>query len=296
MIGPVTRLIALIALVLQFLWPRYLFFQVAGKGVSGFTLIAVALLASALASFAIRHRFRQNVLAGLMRGKLLVGAFVGLWLWRLFCDLAVGAGGQAAFGTFLDFIYLGSWFISGVIIFADGRLRSALPYAIFFSVILATFFGLLEYQMGTPIARLLGLGNMSLELNQFTMDLNRGGMMRVRSLFTHPIVYGQFMGAMAPFALFLIFSRKLRDKFLGVMMAVAIGVSLVLCNARSPLVVTIVGIVCFMAFYLFDLRRRVRLFFAVFGLAFAVAGTPVALTVLGPVSYTHLTLPTIYSV
>lgn len=283
MSGPVTRIIALLALLFQFLWPRYLFFQFGGKGISGFTLVAAALLVSAIMSLFIRHRLRSKVGVGVARSKLQVGLFVALWLWRFLCDVTVGGGGQAAFGTFLDLLYLGSWFISGVIIFADDRIRGYVPYAMLVAVLVATLFGLVEYQTGVPLARMLGFGNLSLDAASFTQDLSRGGANRVRSLFSHPIVYGQMIGGLAPFALFLLFSRRLGDKFLGALMALAIGVSLVLCNARSPLVVTAVAIVCFMAFYLFDLRRKLRLFLAMLGLMVAVAAMPIGLNMLDQV-------------
>lgn len=279
MTGSLTRAIALIALVLHFLWPRYLFFQVAGKGVSGFTLVAMALLAAALASFVIRHRFRQNVLAGVLRSKLLIVIVAAWWLWRLLCDMIVGTD-QAAFTTFLDFLYLGSWFISGAIIFADYRIRAALPYAIAFCVLAATVFGVIEYQTGTPIARLLGLANQSQALNQFTAELSRGGAMRVRSLFSHPIVYGQMMAALIPFALYFVVAGRIGGKVLGILMLAGIALSLVLCNARSPFIVAAIAIACFFATYLFDLRRPARLFLAVIGLASAVIATPIVLAAL----------------
>lgn len=274
MTGSLTRNIAYLALILQFLWPRYLFFQVAGKGVSGFTLVAMGLLATALASLVIRHRFRQSVFAGLVRSKLLLICFVAWWFWRLLSDLTVGSGG-AAFTTVMDFLYLGSWLISGVIIFADPRIRAALPHAIAISVFAATLVGIVEYLTGTPIARMLGLANQSQMLNQYTVELARGGATRVRSIFTHPIVYGQVMAAMTPFALAFVLAGRIGGKVVGLLMIGAIVLSLIMCNARSPVIVMAIAIACFFATYLFDLRRPVRLFFAMIGLIAAVGATPI---------------------
>lgn len=276
MLGRFTRAVAFFALLGQLLWPRYLFFQVAGKGVSGYTAFSLLLLASAIGSFIIRHRLRHNALEGMLRSKLLIGLFFLLWAWRVLCDVTAGGDGQVA-GTVLDFFYVGSWFISSMIVFADERMRAALPYYMLGGVLIATLFGLLEYQSGTPIAVTLGLAGQNLQLNQFTDELARGGAARIRSVFVHPIMYGQTLGALTPFALFFLLGRGLRNKVLGLVMLASIGLSLLLCNARSPLVVTAVAAIGFMAVYLFDLRRRGRLFFAMLGLAGAIMATPVAI-------------------
>lgn len=272
--GPVTRTVAFFALLAQLLWPRYYFFQILGTGVSGYTALSVLLLGCALGSFIVRRRLHRNALDGMVRAKLLIGTFVLLWMWRLACDLVVGVPSQAV-QTVINFFYVGSWFISSMIIFADARARSALPYFVFAGAFLATAVAIFEVQTQTPIARLLGLSGQSYFMNAFADDLARGGAARVRSVFVHPIVYGQVLAGLAPFALFLFFAGGLRDKLLGLILAACVVTAVAWSNARSPLVVAFAGSACFMAFYLFDLRRRMRLFFAVIGLAAVVGSAPV---------------------
>lgn len=279
MIGPMTRTVALVALLAQLLWPRYFFVQIAGKGISGYTAMSILLLVCAMASFIVRRRFHRNVMDGMLRSKILIAAFVLLWAWRLICDFAVGNVSQAV-QTAINFLYIGSWFVSGMIIFADEKMRAALPYFLFLGALGATVAAAIEVQTGTPIARVLGLSGQSYLLNSFADDMARGGTARVRSLFVHPILYGQFLAGLLPFALYFFFAGRMQDKVLGLLLAAFIAAALLWSNARSPLIVAVVGAGCFMAFYLFDLRRRARLFFAVIGLSLVVASTPLGLAAL----------------
>lgn len=281
MIGPVTRIVAWLALLLQFLWPRYLFLSVAGKGVSGYTALTILLLLAAIGSFFVRRRLQANVLDSLGSAKLLVGVFALLWIWRLMCDLFAGQIEGAAIATLIDFLYLGSWFISGLIVFSDARLRNALPYVIAISGITACAVGIIEYRTGTPISRMYGFSSFavgdSYQLDQIGENLSRGGQDRIRSLFSHPLVYGQIMGGLVPFSLFLIFSRRIPDKFLGLLLGAAIAVSIFLCNARSPWIVAGAGGMAFVSLYLFDPRRKIRLFLAMLLLLGATIAAPIAI-------------------
>lgn len=281
MAGPITRTIAWLALLLQFLWPRYLFLNVAGRGVSGYTAFTILLFLAALGSFVVRRGLQSNVLDTLGRSKLLVGLFILLWVWRLICDSFAGVMDGAAMNTLIDFLYLGSWFISGLIIFSDARMRASLPYIVAISGIVAALVGLLEYRTGTPVSRMYGFSSFAVgdayKLDQIGADLQRGGGVRIRSLFSHPLVYGQVVGSMLPFALFLFLARRIRDKVLGLILGGAVIVSLIICNARSPWVVAAAGLLCFVALYLFDPRRKVRLFLAVIMLFGSTIAAPIAI-------------------
>ena len=281
MTRPVLRFLAVWALALQFLWPRYLFLSVAGKGISGYTLLTIVLFLAAIATLTINHVLQRAVLASIRRSGMVVLMFSVLWAWRLMCDITGIHAGSSISGTIIDFLYLGSWFISGIIIFSDERTRSALPYIVALCAIIAGLFGYIEYSTGTPVSQLFGFSRFATgdtyALETINRDLARAGESRIRSLYSHPLVYGQMMAGLAPFALHLLFRPRWWNKLLGLLSGGAILMSVALSNARSPLIVLAVAAVVFGALFLFDLRNKARLFLAVFCALGALLFVPVAM-------------------
>lgn len=285
MLGLFTRYVAVAALLAQFLWPRFLYFSVAGKGVNPYTLLTIATFLLAIAAFLTRRTLQSNVLTTLFQGKGLVFAFILFWGWRFVCDLAVGQGMSSVGLTITDFLYLGSWFSTGLIIFSDARMRNSLPYLLALTTILATLAGVVEAVTGTQVIQMLGLMRFAAGdsyLNTLLVsDLTRGTAARIHSLFSHPAIYGQVMAAMLPIGLHLFLSRRFSDKALGAITIAAVMTSIYLCNARSPVIVAGVASMVFVALYLFDLRRPIRLAMGLLGVCLALAAIPATMQVLG---------------
>lgn len=263
MTGLLTYPLCIVALLVQWLWPRYLFMSVAGKGVSPYTGVTMVLLAAMLAAFAVHPLLRRRAVAGATRSWALWLCFALWWGWRLLSDVVAGERPDALSSTLLDLLYLGSWMVSAAILFADDRLVRRLPYLVGIAVMIATAAGLAEWQTGTPVAKLPGFSLFSAgdayAQDLFSTALTRGGAARIRSLYTHPIVYGQVMAAALPFALHLVFARPIGGKLLGLAASACALVSIALCNARSPLLVAGIAALVYLFLFLFDLRRRLRL-------------------------------------
>jgi hypothetical protein len=202
------RFLATGGLFLQFLWPRYFFINVGGIGVNPYTLGTISLLLLCLGAVAFRPGLRRDVAAGCRRSKMMVAALLLYWFWRLFADCFGVSPGTSLFATMQEFLYTGSWFVIAMIIFADRILQPRLQTVMFVSALIATAAGIVEYQTQTKILSTLGLTSLMAGDQYRAHIINtselREGVLRVQSLFGHPIIYGQIMAAMLPVALHFI--------------------------------------------------------------------------------------------
>ncbi len=263
-----------------YLWPRYFFIPVAGKGVSGFTFFALFLLPVAMMALLSSTERLKSFASSIAQSKAVLGLFVLWWAWRLGCDY-VGVSPERSFGiTILDFGYLGVWTITGAILFADRKLRSALPYIILFSGIIATIFGLIELSTGSTLTNTLGFSSFAVGDEYMLRDINstlmRGTMVRIRSLYSHPLVYGQILASMSPVAIHFLLQSKKLSKLLGVILGACIVVSISICNARSPYFVAFSGSAVYFALYFLDPKSGTKMFILLWAVLTFLVVAPVA--------------------
>jgi hypothetical protein len=260
------RAAAVVGILFLYLWPRYFFVGVAGRGVSGYTAITMLLLAGSFAALALSPPLRIAYRGAATRSWVVLAMFALLWVWRIAADSMGLTPIDSYRNTGLDFLYLGSWLIIASILFLDRRLQSTLPYLIAISGIIATLFGLLEFATGRPVSDLLGFYDFAVGDQYMLSNLDaaqmRGQAMRVKSLYAHPIVYGQFVASMLPIALHFILQRTGWQRILGAALSACVALSLYICNARSPLFVAVAGGAIYLATFYVDIRRGSRLFVA----------------------------------
>lgn len=261
--GPIFRGVVIFCLFAQLLWPRYFFVNVAGKGVSLFTFSSALMLF--LAAFAL-YRFptlQRRVSEGVRHSLLVIGTFTAFWIWRLVADSMGLTPMESITLTLLDFLYLGSWFLSCAVLFADGRLRRALPWVVCIAIVITAMFGLIEVQTKKPLSETLGFAGFSAGdkylLKAINQGLKRGDVFRIRSVFSHPLIYGQFVASLTPFALALLVQKRWIGRILGAAGIAGAAIAVVLCNARSPMVLMVAGSAAFIGIYLIDFRQRTRL-------------------------------------
>jgi O-antigen ligase len=141
--------------------------------------------------------------------------------------------------------------------------------------------GLVEFSAQQPLLDVLGLNNFAAgdlrQLRSIALASSDASGFRIKSVFTHPIIYGQMMALMTPMALHLIIHDQRWRRWLGVALLPGIAISLVLCQARSPFVVLVVVTVLYLAIYSFDVRKGSRLVMFVLLTVGAVALAPLAI-------------------
>jgi hypothetical protein len=278
------RWATLLGVFALYLWPRYLFLSVGGKGVSGFTLAAILLFLLSVVLVVLRAGYRRAFVSAVRHRFLVLALFAALFAWRLVCDLGGETPSDSLQSTALDFLYLGSWLVTGTVLCADSRTRRSIPYVVVVCALVCALAGFIEQRMGTPLSATLGAGDLQAgdkyELGRIGSALTRGAEVRIRSLFSHPLVYGQVVASMTPAALHLLLQRTGWRRWLGAAGGVAILYSIHLSNARSPLIVAVFAAAIYCLLFFFDVRRRSRLVaLMTFALAMVVAA-PVAVTAL----------------
>lgn len=279
------RWIIYLGLFVLYCWPRYFFMSVGGKGVSGFTLYAFIFLSLSLYLILVRRATLQSVKASFANSGIVLALFMLFWAWRILSDFQGLTPGDSLALTFLHMLYFGSWFISAAILFQDFRVRNALPYIILINGVVATLCGLIELRTGSPISTVLGFADFqagdAYTLQNVSDTLERGEVARVRSLFSHPIVYGQVMASMVPVAMHFVLRSRGALKVLGVILGFCIVTSISICNARSPIFVAVASGGMYFALFYLDPRRLGRMYillWAVIGFAVVAPVVSGALT------------------
>ncbi|WP_068092248.1 O-antigen ligase family protein [Novosphingobium rosa] len=288
MFGYLVRVAFALALICQFAWPRVFFFSAGGLGVSPFTLSALMMLMLAplyvMASPLMRARFFTAV------GSNWVGIllFLLFWFWRFSCDYFGVTTGASIKADVLELLYLGSWFFIGLIMFVDDASIRALERALILTVLVATAVAVVEYETQRTIYSILGLegmmaGDSYMNANAAAMT-TRGGDVRVRSLFSHSIVFGAMMSSTIPLALHYIRHRGFGGMLLGVILLLCIAFCNVAANARTSVLVAIVVIGVYGMIYLVNLKTYRGYFLAASILLLAPLSLPVVYSYMSSVS------------
>jgi O-antigen ligase len=154
------------------------------------------------------------------------------------------------------------------------------PVLIGIGVTIAGLFGILEAATQTPIFELLHFTAVAkidpALLEVLTHGSSEEGQNRIKSIFNHPIIFGQVMAMTSPLFLHLILHTRGNTRLLGISQAIVTVVSLVICDSRSPLIVFSVSIIFFFFLFNFDIRSRRRLFLFFIGLLVAAFAAPIA--------------------
>jgi hypothetical protein len=269
-----------IGILTLFLWPRYFYLNVGGRGVSAYTFFSMLLFVAALGTLALRPGIRSVVAGAAGRAWLIIAAFTLFWVWRIVCDVLGLTPVESYRVTLLDFLYLGTWFPIALVVMTDRRVQNNLPYLIAASAIVATAFGILEFMTSRALSDLLGFyqfaaGDQS-QLGAVDMGRMRDLTIRVKSVFSHPIIYGQVLGSILPLAAHLVLQGRGVRRMIGGILGVCILISLHICNARSPLFVAATALVVYLAVYYLDFHYRRRLFVAAWLAIGALIVTPIA--------------------
>lgn len=259
----IVSLASAIGLLFAFLWPRYLYVNVGGKGVGGYVVMTAALLVVALLVFLFSPDRQTKALAGFARGGIVLFAFVAFYGWRLIADSASPSGGDALGLTWQEIVTTGGWLFIAAILYTDTTARRAVPLLISLCAIIASGFGLLEFVQQRPIFEIFNFSAFANMDPQLIEVLQHGssleGQYRIKSIFNHPILYGQIMALTIPFALHFILHRGFFYKLMAIVQLIAIIFSILVCESRSPLIIVVVSAISYLAVYYFDIRRARRL-------------------------------------
>lgn len=266
------------ALLCLFMWPRTFFVAVAGTGVSPFTISAVAMFALSLGLIVASRVTQSRFLTALRSGAAAVFLTLLFWVWRLLSDYYGIDKGASIKADVLEFVYFGTWFLVGVVLFTRDRSPMTLERALTITVIGAAVAALFEASTGQSVLAATGADSImagdAYRANLNTSLTEREGVARLRSLYSHSIVFGSIMGALAPLAIHRAIYRSGLGLIASAAIAGSVALSIIFANARTSFVVVAVSLIAYLVLYFVNLRR-------VSGMALGLlllAGSPIAVT------------------
>lgn len=264
--------------IMSIAWPPYIFFSAGGlPKVNPFTLSLSFGLVLFVFCIIYRRGFYTQHFAVLREIAVPASLFATWFGWRLICNAASvnPIAGNIGMVRELVFIY-GVFFYSLVVVQRENGIQSLARILVACTLFVAAF-GVLEALEGknrfTSLAGAADAGDVGSAVTSITAEKIRGGAFRVQSVFSHPIVFGQFLGAAAPivFLSFLLDKSKIwRLLALGTLPLILLGVYK--SGSRSGLLALAVSGAILMAFLWVRIvisSRKYR--------GFALAAVPVVL-------------------
>jgi O-antigen ligase len=243
---------------LAVLWPRLLVFALGFTNQTPLSALTVAMFLGALFLFATRPAVMRHYY-----GSSQLGIAVALFLALILCKYISAFGGQDPPGSVNvlnnTISYYMSFFIIGLAMFADPRNEENFPRILLIAGLVAAVLGIYEMLRQNALTVEFGWvfnfgAPQSFAGENLKANTYRGGLLRAKSTFMHPIVFGQFVAACLPLA-FLINPEGKSKLWRWTMVFIALGLAILATNTRSPLVGAAVSFAVYGGLGILALRR-----------------------------------------
>lgn len=248
--------VSLTAFFLTLIWPVYLTVSLGPINITPARLAATgAIMVIWLYMFAVDRRMMQYIRI-LRYNPLMLSLFSLYIIWRLVADTGGIDPANSYILTVLDVIASGFFLITLMVVGMDST--NSIVECIFWADLLLIAIGAFELLAGFSIAPILARfsSGSSEALTAYSADVFRGDIFRVRSLSSHPILFGSFVSACLPILLHLLkHGTRGHVRILSAMFLVASPILLLASNARSALAG---GLIAVAAYYLLRMVRAGR--------------------------------------
>jgi len=189
-----------VLILLSIVWPRYGFFALGGAlKATPFTFLALATW-PICAILCLQSTFARRVIGAFSASPWLSAFFIAWLGWRTF-TAAVGEQPDMSLQVVgRDILYLVPVWVLIVGVASRPAGLSALVGTIVVATALVELIAFAELTTGKSFAQLIGVqfaGNQAFVLGASEVQF-RGGVARLKSTFTHPIVFGQYLTFAAP--------------------------------------------------------------------------------------------------
>ena len=198
--------VSIFILTTSIVWPQYVFFSVGGlPRINPFSLSAVIGLILILVMLVYYKSFSSRISALLAEIKAVVILFI-LWIsWRVISNLLSDEPLVNNLELLREIIYVYSLFGYALFICQGKNGMQLLGRVIVASTVIVGLAGLIEALQGKNIfitfAGSEGTGEVGDAIATIVADKVRAGAERVQSVFAHPILFGQYLGSVAPVVL-----------------------------------------------------------------------------------------------
>ncbi len=247
------------------LYPRYLAIDIAGLSITLLNVIYLFVLSYALGLLAVRPLLRQRILTRVLNAPVLYALITLTIVWQALCDI-IGTSPATSLGLSCKYwVNITSGFYLSSVFLQDARCRRLFRRTLLLGILIVCTIGVQEKIAGQSFLRQFHLQEIASNADVvaiYTSGGARDGMFRAASLFTHPIVFGQFAAAsfimslgaaiyargnLRKIGLFLallvpaaVYASGSRSASVVLLASFAIGLALLVLNKNSP-VSTLVG-------------------------------------------------------
>jgi O-antigen ligase len=220
-------------------WPQYVFFSAGGlPRVNPFTLSTVVGLISISVMLVYYKSFVSRIFSLLSEIKLVAILFV-LWMgWRIVCNILSDAPIATNAELLREVIYVYSLFAFALFVCQGRNGIQLLGRIIVGCTLFVGLVGLIEAMEGKN--RFIGFaasgeaGDVGAAIATIAAEKVRAGAFRVQSVFSHPILFGQYLGAAAPIVLMSFFLERSRMwKFFALIVLPLILLGILKSGSRS---------------------------------------------------------------
>ena len=164
----------------------------------------------------------------------------------------------------------------GLLAFSTQRVRDSIPIILCGIAVGGTIFGVYEFQSQKTLASIFGISFSGLSEDaafsaaRQTTEIFRDGVYRSSSFFAHSIVYAQYVGAAAPFSIYLVQHGKGIQRLLGITSLLLLPIALIISGARSGFIVTSISLTIYILIGILGRRLSTRRLLSVLSLAMLV--------------------------
>lgn len=253
---------ALLALLLSVVWPRYGFYSVGPIDATPYTIMAMLAWVVVPVASLVSPSIASDLWRAISLRPVLFSLMISWIIWRLFSSF-VGVNPDFSIIFFArQIVYLLPILPLILLLSRQPGGRSLALSCIVLAVAIVTGVALVEMTSGKSIVRILNMsfaGNA--EILALIAESNRArgfGGIRIQSVFSHPIVFAQFLAWAAPFLLFAAMGRtRIWVRLTAFSCLIALPILVFTTDARSGLIALGASVATYVAI---GLVRRIGLF------------------------------------
>lgn len=194
----------LAAVVLSVLWPRYIFFPLGPISVNPQSLLVLACVMVGLTWLIYSPRLSNKFWRLPLFHGWLGGLLLAWFCWRYLTAFAGDYPLQSAMLVIRDTAYVSSFILIAALILCFEQGERWICRVLLVAGLLAACYGLVEAVVQrNPLVRFASGGDSDAvadAIRSLTIEKVRGGKYRAQSVFSHPIVFSQFVAALIPFS------------------------------------------------------------------------------------------------
>lgn len=245
--SPPFRLFFYVILIVALIWPRYFYLRIPGlPGTSPFVILSYAGFLLFLLALIVDRGYVQLTQV-IRRSHIAWAMFLGFVAWRFLTSaMASPVGGIIPLASFFrQFPPLAVFFLLSALLMNDGSVRRTSLRILLVMMLVMALGGFVEIAANQRLLPLLGLDSLAaggVFVNEFTNNFYRDNSLRAQSIFTHPLVYGQFAGAFLPFCIAMMRNERWHWRFVAMGSAAACLYGVYISTARSGLLVLIISL------------------------------------------------------